>query len=272
MKKTLITGFFLFLLFFWAVLIAIMLLISYHQSGVIMARLEDIGPVSLEQRLAYSGLTAQSESRFLAAGFYVFLTGFMAALFLGKRFFKAVNDLHQAARQINSGGLPESVQETPQGEPAPGAGELSEIASAMDRLLRTLREKEDALALKDRYISMMPVSLWVVDGKKNLVRDINPAFTSLLGYEREDILGFPVFDFMDEKSERWLRKQTCLPDSGTSSLCQLTLISKQGEMVPLTASWSALPADKDGTPVMLGILKPWMPGCQAGAGMPGNSV
>ncbi len=256
MKRNLITGFFLFLFFFSAVLVAMMLLIAYHQSNLIMARLEEIGPVSMGQRLAYSRLAAQSENRFLAAGFYVFIAGFMAALFMGRKLLGAVKDLHEAAVEINSGNLPDAVRKTSPAEASTATGEFPAIASAMDRLLQIAREEKDALALKDRYVSMMLVALWVVDGK-NLVRDINPAFTDLLGYEREDILGFSVFDFMDEESERLLRKQTNLIhiEGAKNSSCELTLISKRGEMSPVTVSWSALPAGKDGTVLTLGILK-----------------
>ncbi len=287
MKKTLITGFFLFLFSFSATFVAIMLLVADHQSHLIISGMENIAPVSLEQKFVFYKLTAEGENHFLAIGFYVFMTGFMAALFFGKKFLKAVKDLHSAAVTINAAperiGMATSrigmdspavnpdadpldaVQYICATESASGAGELAEIACAMNRLLRTLRDKEEALALKNRYVSMMLDALWVMD-EENLVTDINPAFTELLGYERDDIIGFPVFDFMDEKSERALRRHLLSCEDGACSSSELMLISKNGETVAVMASWSPLPAkanknknsvgkSKGETAGRLGILK-----------------
>ncbi len=250
-KRTLAAGFFLFLFSFTSAIVAIMLLISGHQSHLIMARMESLASVSVEQKLVYSRLADEGEDRFLAVGFYVFITGFMASLFFGNRFLKAVKDLHSAAVAINSGDAARDIFIT---EPSSGAGELSEIAAAMNRLSGMLRDREEALALKNRYVDMMLDALWVIN-KKNLVADINPAFTELLGYERDDIIGFPVFDFMDEKSERALRKHMASSEDGVCPSCELMLISKNGDMVPAMASWAPFQAYKSENAVRLGILR-----------------
>ncbi len=253
MKKTLITGFFIFLFSFAAALVAIMVLMTDHQAHLILARMEGLAPVSTEQKLVYYSLTAEGEDHFLAIGFYIFVTGFMTSLFLGKRFLKTVKDLHTSAVAINSGG---PVPEIPAAGPGPGYGELKEIAKAMKQLSLDLRERERALALKNRYISMMLDALWVVDEEnKNLVTDINPAFTELLGYGRDDIIGFPVFEFMDEKSEKILRRHLLAQEEGICSSCELMLISKQGDMVPVTVSWSPIAGDKEEAAGRLGIIR-----------------
>ncbi len=263
MKKALITGFFLFLFSFSAALVAIILLISNHQYHLIMTGMENAAPVSMQQKLVFYSLAAQGEDRFLAVGFYVFMTGFLASLFFGKRFLKAVKDLHCAAVAINSGDNPEAgpaacVQDI-FAEPAYGTGELAEISAAMGRLSRTLRDKEEDLALKNRYVSMMLDALWVMD-EENAVTDINPAFTELLGYERDDIMGFPVFDFMDEKSERALRKHllSCHDSFFSPSTTELTMISKQGETVEVMVSWSPLPANKNGAAKIKNSSTGWL--------------
>lgn len=247
MKKTFIAGFFIFLLGFTAALITPLVLMMEYGGRAVMDAMEKIAPLMPQQKLLYFKLLGESEEHFLTAGIYLFFIAFLASLFLGNKFLRAIRDLRAAANAVN-GGKPAPVV------PLLPGGELEDIGRAFNNLSRSLREKDTELARKNGYINTMMDALWVINDE-NLVMEVNPALTSLLGYEPEDILNYSVFEFVDEEGEKILRKHLLACSQGKGSSCEVQLISKQGGLKPVIISWS--PVFDGGGEVVncLGILK-----------------
>ncbi len=247
MKRNLITGFFIFLLAFTAAIIAPLVFLTEYAGRAAMARMEKLAPLLPEQKLVYFRLLGDNEGRFIAIGFYIFVAAFLVSLFLGSKILGAIKDLKTAADAVNGGKSSGDV-------PLPGEGELRDIALAFNGLAAALRQKDDELARKNRYMGLMTDALWVINDE-NLVVEINPSFTRLLGYEPEDVLNYRVFEFVDEEGEKMLRKHLLSCAQGNSSSCELRLISKQGSLKPVTISWSAIPGEEGEVKNCVGILR-----------------
>ncbi len=250
MKKSLITGFFIFLLTFTAAIIAPLVFMTEYAGRTAMDRMEKLAPLLPEQKFIYFNLLGSSEERFIAVGFYIFLIAFLASLFLGSKILKAIKDLQTAADAVN-GGKPAAAV------PLPSDGELRDIARAFNSLMLALGQKDAELQRKNHYMGMMVDALWVINDE-NLVVEINPAFTRLLGYEPEDVLNYRVFEFVDEEGEKILRKHLLGCAQGHSSSCELRLISKPGSLKPVTISWSPIFGEEGEVTECLGILRDFM--------------
>jgi PAS domain S-box-containing protein len=247
MQKRFIYNFFIFLgIFALALLLPIFLLIDQN-SKELLTEMDRIYPLMPEQKIIFERITNSLEDNLVSLSFYVFMTAFLLSLFLGRKLINPIRQLYKGAMSIKEGNLDISLNPD-QGE------ELREVTAAFNEMAASLRKKTEELLWKDRYVSMMTDPLWVLDNE-NMVIDINPAFTRLLGYEKDEITGFSCFDFVDEENERVLRRNLVLIADGMSPSFEISLISKAGESMPVLVSGALIQNEKNEPLAKIGIMK-----------------
>jgi PAS domain S-box-containing protein len=247
LRRSLIYKLFITLLVFAVVLIVPTSLIITQTSKKMITQMEEIGPLSAEQRLIYERFASTVKENFISLAFYIFIISFIVALFFSRAVLRPIRELYQGAKALKEGNLDVRLQPR---EP----DELGEVVKAFNEMAEALKQKTEELMLKDRYVSTMTDPLWVVDEANNIV-DINPAFTQLLGYEREDVLGYSVFDFVDEESEKTLRKHLQMRQEGLSSTYEISIISKTGELIPVLVSGAPILNEQGQVVAKIGIMK-----------------
>ena len=84
----------------------------------------------------------------------------------------------------------------------------------LEQLLRTTRE-----------------GFWFIDND-TLTLDVNSAMCDLLGREREDIIGHPIYDFVDEENADIFRRQIAARAKGESGPYEVSLLQPDGTNIP----------------------------------------
>lgn len=120
----------------------------------------------------------------------------------------------------------------------------AQLALGIDnaRLYRRVQEQNRELAKKERYVQEMQDPLWVVD-ENNRIVDINPAFTALFGYRREEVLGRDVLEFLDEPDRAVLAAQLEARSRGVSATYELVVHARDGSRIPVLVSGTPLVED-----------------------------
>ncbi len=188
---------------------------------------------------------------FLSIAFYSFFAAFMLSLFLTRGLHKSLRFLTEGAKKIRDGDLEIDF-------PVLAEDELGEVTRAFNEMARSLRAKTEELTRKDLYIQNMMDALWVVDEDDRIV-DINPAFTKLLGYRREEVIGTSVYDYVDEANERIIRRE--LEDKravGIPSTYEVSLIARDGSQIPVLITGAPIIKDGESTG-KIGIIKDFRP-------------
>ncbi|MDA8169728.1 MAG: PAS domain S-box protein [Nitrospiraceae bacterium] len=247
MRKTLIYNFFILLLAFaLAMIVPLYFLIDRTSAGIIH-ELGKVAPLSFEQRLVFTKLIQNVKDNLISMSFYTFVIAFMISLFFGRRLLKPLKELYAAATSIKEGNFEIQVDVS-------GESELKDVSSAFNGMARALKEKTEELVWKDRYVSMMMDPLWVI-GNDDRIIDINPAFTKLFGYERDDVIGYLVYELMDEENEKVMRKQLQFREDGMTSTYELQVISKRGELIPVLITGAPIYNEKNELAGKIGIMK-----------------
>jgi PAS domain S-box-containing protein len=228
LKNKLPYKFFLMFLIFSVVLIVPLFLIMSYNNETMFGEIEDIELLAPEQRAIYLRYSEQTNDDLVAFTFYVFVLAFVISLFFSRRFMVPVKELYRGAKSLREGDMDIWLDVTT-------TDELGEVTKAFNEITEGLRKKTRELARKDNYIKAMLDPMWVVD-EDNLIIDVNPAFTSLFGYEMEEVIGTSVFDFLDEESERIMMRQLYERDSGVSSSYEVSIISKSEGLMPVLIS------------------------------------
>lgn len=218
------------------------------QSGAkaMIEEMEKQGPVTAEQRAVQERYRETVTENLISFSFYIFILAFVFSLFLSRRFLQPLRELHRGAKAIRDGRLDIKLN-------VQATYELAEVTKAFNEMAETLRKKTKELLRKDLYITTMTDPLWVVN-EDNIVVDVNPAFTKLFGYERQDVIGSPIFDFLDAEAEKVMRAELLDRERGVSSMYEISIISKTEGLIPVLIS---------GTPIIenekvvgkIGIMK-----------------
>ncbi len=234
------------LLIFGVVLIVPYSLVTYHNSKHMVDNIDSLRPLTFEQKAVYDSHLDEMTENLISLAFYIFVIAFILSLFFSRAFLLPIRKLYAAAKSIEEGNLDVSL-EVSQGD------ELAEVSKAFNEMAEYLRSKTTELMRKDTYISAMRDPLWVAN-EDNVLIDINPAFTDLFGYEREEVIGSPIFDFLDEESERVMRDQLRERGKGESSTYEVFIVSKKEGLIPVLISGA--PIIDDGEIVgKIGIIK-----------------
>ncbi|MGD8351846.1 MAG: PAS domain-containing protein, partial [Nitrospirota bacterium] len=234
------------LLVFAVLLLAPYWLVTYHNFTKMVDDMEAVAPLTAEQRTVHEAHLDALIDDLISLGFYVFVVAFVLTLFSSRKFLLPLGKLHSAAQSIKAGDLDVRLDVRP-GE------EMTEVMKSFNEMAETLKKNTEELMRKDMYISALRDPIWVAD-QDNLIIDTNPAFCGLFGYERDEVIGSPIFDFLDEESDRILRHQLREGSKGDVSTCEVSFISKKEGMIPVLIS--AAPVVEGGEVVAkLGIIK-----------------
>lgn len=179
--------------------------------------------------------------------FYILVLAIIMAIFFLRTMLISLRNLQEGSRALKEGKLDTRL-------PVMSDDELGDVTRTFNEMAESLKNKTRELGKKDLYINAMLDPLWVVD-MEDRITDINPAFTRLFGYSREDILGNPMYDFVDDRNASILRKQMEEKrDKGESSIYELSILSRNGVQIPVLISGSPI-YDGDMIVARIGVLK-----------------
>ncbi len=179
--------------------------------------------------------------------FYILVLAFILSFFFLRKILLSIANLKKGSQDMKDGNFAVKL-------PLLADDELGEVTRTFNDMADALRAKTEELVKKDKYISAMLDPLWVVD-EEDRITDINQAFTQLFGYTREDVLGVPVYDFVDDRNAAILRKQSEeRREKGASSIYEVSILSKSGTQMPVLISGSPIYAEGR-VVAKIGVLK-----------------
>ncbi|MBI2266351.1 MAG: response regulator [Armatimonadetes bacterium] len=143
--------------------------------------------------------------------------------------------------------------------------EIGQVASAFNKMVETLRErdyrlqknfeelwhKNEELYRKEQYLECMLDPLVVLDRDRR-IRDINSAFVQVLGYERADLVGRPFLDLLDEQN-RALLEYILVSQQGGHENIEISVKAADRENLPFL--WSYSSAVLGSEPCTVAVLK-----------------
>lgn len=103
-----------------------------------------------------------------------------------------------------------------------------------------LKEEEEEYRM---LVEMAQEGICIDDENENIVFT-NEAFTNLLGYEKEELIGKNIFDIVYEKDRKKLKEESKKRRKGEASRYELRLVAKDGSIKTFIVS--ATPLYKDG--------------------------
>ena len=202
---------------------------------------------SEEYSLMHKEFTPKLVEQMLPFVFYILVLSFIMAIFFLRKMLISLRNLQEGSRALQEGRLDTKL-------PVISDDELGDVTRTFNAMAESLRVKTEELGKKDMYISAMLDPLWVVD-LEDRITDINPAFTRLFGYSREEMIGYPIYDYVDDINISILRKQIEEKrDKGESSIYEVSILSKNGIQIPVLISGSPI-FDGDRIIARIGILK-----------------
>ena len=108
-----------------------------------------------------------------------------------------------------------------------------------NQLEAMVEDRTRELKHKEFYINNMHDGLCVLD-KDNRIVDINPAFTQMLGYTKEEIAGRSVFDLFDEDDKKILASEFEKRAKGEPSTYEINILTKDHTSIPIITSGSSI--------------------------------
>lgn len=181
----------------------------------------------------YSKMHHEFSSRLLEQispySFYILAMALMLSIFLSRKMLVSMKELQRGAKSIMDGDLDVVLRVT-------GDDELAAVTRAFNEMAASLKEKTLDLQKKNTYVDAMLDPLWIVD-EMNRVTDVNPAFTRLFGYSREEVIGAPIFDFFDERNAAIIRNKLHeRNEKKTASIYEVNIITRDGSPMPVLIS------------------------------------
>jgi PAS domain S-box-containing protein len=162
----------------------------------------------------------------IVMSFYTFFIAFLLSMFFSREILLPIRRLFKGAEAIRKGDLNVSL-------PVMKNDELGEVTKIFNKMARSLKEDTEVLKKKDLYIRTMMDAMWVLD-KEDTIVDINPAFTELFGYDKDEVVGMSVYDFLDEENTVIMKYELeSNRQKGESSTYQISLLTKDGDPIPV---------------------------------------
>ncbi|MBI4691451.1 MAG: PAS domain-containing protein [Nitrospirae bacterium] len=235
----------IFIFFALVLVIPLTLTIRKEVNNMIAEEEKTIAP-SYEERIIHDKFSERFTDSLIVFSFYTFILAIILSLFFSKNLLTPIRELYRGAKSLKDGNLGFRLEVTT-------GDELGEVMRSFNEMAAALEKKTDDLKKKELYIGAMMDPLWVVD-KDNIITEINPAFTKLFGYDRDEVIGGSIYDFLDEENARIMRYQLDEREKGVSSIYEVSIISKDGSHIPVLITGA--PIIKDGeTAEKIGILK-----------------
>jgi PAS domain S-box-containing protein len=179
--------------------------------------------------------------------FYILVMSFLLSIFFLRKMLMSLKQLQKGSFAMKDGNLDIKLDIITDDE-------LGDVTKAFNEMAASLKAKTEELRQKDIYINAMLDPLWVVDERDILV-DINPAFTRLFGYQRDEVLGRSIYDLFDERNAITMRNQLReRGEQGLASIYEITVMKKDGSSMPVLISGSPIYSGERITG-KIGILK-----------------
>ncbi|MFN3740441.1 MAG: PAS domain S-box protein [Thermodesulfovibrionales bacterium] len=172
--------------------------------------------------------------------FYSLILSFILSLFISRKITRPLHILREAAIKVREGDYNFEI-------PYRTSDEFGELIKTFNMMLRGLRETTEELKKKEFYIERMTDPLIVVDEQGKVI-DTNPAFTRILGYEKNEILGSRI--------ERLLSSIHNIED--IQKTVEVNISSKTGRSIPFLIT--ATPAKIYGSRYLIFTLKDFSEG------------
>ncbi len=181
----------------------------------------------------------------LLAGMIIVLLIF--ALYLYTSIFLPIKKVLPVLKSVEQGDLSQRVD-------IRAKGMIADIKSAVNSIIASLQvytnqleamveDRTRDLRRKEFYIDNMHDGLCVLDRDDRII-DINPAFTRMLGYTKEDVTGRSIFDLFDEENRKRLKEEFVKRDRGESSTYEINIMTKAQVSIPIITSGA--PVIEDG--------------------------
>ncbi len=165
--------------------------------------------------------------------FYIFFISLVLSMLFARKLLVSLRELRRGAKAMMEGDLDIRLR-------ASGDDELADVISAFNEMAAALRQKTTDLQKKDLYVNAMLDPLWVVD-EENRVSDVNPAFSRLFGYERNEVIGSSIYDFFDDGNGAIVRNQLKeRRDKGIASIYEVNIVTRDGNAMPVLLSGSPI--------------------------------
>lgn len=220
------------LLSFFLVIFIPFALLLYYDTGKLMDGMDQLQPLTPEQRVLYTQAIKGLDDNMIFMAFYMFVVAFVLALFYARSLMEPVMALLRGAEAFKSG------QRVPRLDVLSN-DELGNVVRAFNAMSERIATMEQDLSRKNQYLSAMLDPMMVLD-TDNMVVDVNPAFLGLFGYAQQEMPGAMLFDFLDEAGERAVRRLVHDASPLAQSNAEVSFISKTQGLVPVRLSISAV--------------------------------
>jgi len=227
----------LFLIFLiFALIFMIPLFLTINKELNHMAKEEAaINPLAPEVQEIHNRLFENVADNIVVFSFYFFIFAFILSLFFSKSLLKPIKALYRASLSIKDGNLGVRLD-------VAADDELGQVTKSFNEMAASLEKKTEELKKKDTYVSAMMDPLLAIDGD-NAISDINPAFTKLFGYDRDEAIGGSIYDFLDDKNLEIMRSLLEQDKNDTSMTSEIQFIAKGGSPMPVLITLSPITAN-----------------------------
>ncbi|MEK7196118.1 MAG: HAMP domain-containing protein, partial [Nitrospirota bacterium] len=209
----------IFIIFALIFIIPFSLTIRKEISTIITEEGSLSSPLLKEKEIQHK-LTERIVDNMLVFSLYLFVFAFLLSMFFSRSLLKPIRELYKGAKALKEGNLGIRLDVSTEDELGEVTKSFNEMAEALEKQTKDLKKKES-------YISAMMDPLWVV-ADNDTITDINPAFTKLFGYSRNEVLGASIYDFLDEENARIMKYQLEEREKGISSIYEISIIIKDG--------------------------------------------
>lgn len=211
--------------------------------------LEDaaLHPDAVEHSEAHREFAVKLLDQLIPYVFYIVLVALVLSIFFLRRILLSLKQLQQASIAMRDGKLDVRVEQVSEDE-------FGDVVRAFNEMAGTIEKKTVELKRKDDYVTAMLDPLLVL-GEENTIVDVNPAFERLLGYERDEVIGMPIYELFDDQNSLIMREQLLEKrEKGISSTYEISILTKDGVPVPVLISGAPI-FSGDRIVGKIGILK-----------------
>ncbi len=245
-KQRIIYRLFLIFLAFALILIIPFSLTIRKEVNKLIAEEEAIFVPTPAEKNIYNKFSDQFTDNIIVFSFYTLIFAIIISLFFSRNLLKPIKELYRGAKAIKEGKFGVRLDVTTDDE-------LGEVTKSFNEMAASIEKKTEELMRKELYISTMMDPLWVVS-EDNTIMDINPAFTKLFGYGREEAIGASIYDFLDEENTRIMHYQIAEREKGIASTYEISIIAKDGSVIPVLITGAPI-VKNGGTVEKIGIFK-----------------
>ena len=215
---------------FYLMLIVPYTLIMSHDSDRMIAKIDSQSPLSPEQKVIYNRYKEDLSDNILFISFYTFILAFLVSLFFSRNLLEPARQLFKGINSIKQGRFGEKLDVI-------ANDELGDLMRAYNEMADMLKRQHSELMMSRQYINAMLDPIWVIDDD-GIIKDINPAFSTLFGYTRDDVVDSSLFDFIEEGYDKQLRRRALESGSTDGTPQKLNMISKNEGLIPVLVSFA----------------------------------